>query len=174
MGAALLVGTFFGRSRGLIAVGVVLAFFAGTFAVLDVPLRGDIGRDDRATGRDRLPSRAAIRSRSAISSSTCVTPSSTESPAASRLTDAMGFIEVFVPADARVEVKARSDVGSLDILERPELSGSDKHTVVIDDPPGASGPRIVIDAHVGFGAVKVVRSDDARDVAAAVALEVSR
>jgi predicted membrane protein len=90
------------------------------------------------------------------------------------LVDAMGYIEVIVPADARVQVKARSDVGSLDILGHPELSGTDEHTVVIDDPPGASGARIVIDAHVGFGAVKVVRSDDAGDVAVDAALEVSR
>ena len=37
VGVALFVGAWFGRSRGLIAVGIVLAFFAGTFAALDVP-----------------------------------------------------------------------------------------------------------------------------------------
>ena len=43
VGVALLVGTWFGRARGLIAVGIVLAFFAGAFAALDVPIRGGIG-----------------------------------------------------------------------------------------------------------------------------------
>jgi phage shock protein PspC (stress-responsive transcriptional regulator) len=173
VGVALLVGAWFGRSRGLIAIGIVLAFFAGAFAVLDVPLRGEIGQvivrpaaigtidrsyhmamghlelDLRETNLDGKPHRVV-------------------------LSDAMGFIEVFVPADARVQVKARSDVGSLDILNRPELSGTDEHTVVIDDPPGASGARILIDAHVGFGAVKVTRTPAPVDVAAVAALEVSR
>lgn len=173
VGVALLVGTWFGRSRGLIAIGIVLAFFAGAFAALDVPLRGEIGQ--------RIVRPAAIgtidRSYHMAMGHLEVDLRDTTldgKPHRVVLTDAMGLIEVFVPADARVQVKARSDVGLLDILNRPELSGTDEHTVVIDDPPGASGARILIDAHVGFGAVKVTRSLAPGDVAVTAALEVSR
>jgi hypothetical protein len=158
VGVALVVGTWFGRSRGLIAIGLVLTFFAGTFAALDVPLRGDVGEhivrpnaigelDSRyrlAIGHLELDlSRAALDGR------------------AHRvvLTDAIGFIEVVVPADVRVEVKARSDLGSVDILGRPTVGGSHAHVDVVDEPAGAAGPRVVVDAHVGFGAVKVTRSE---------------
>jgi phage shock protein PspC (stress-responsive transcriptional regulator) len=163
VGVALLVGSWFGRSRGLIALGLVLTFFAGTFAALDVPLRGDIGEHivHPATIGALDPSY-----RLAIGHLELDLDGTTLDNRAHRvvLTDAIGFIEVFVPANARVEVISRSDVGSVDILGRPQSGGTHAHSDVIDDPSGSSGPRIVIDAHVGFGAVKVTRTahDSAR------------
>jgi len=157
VGLALLVGTWFGRSRGLIAVGLLLTLFAGTFAALDVPLRGDIGEHViRPTAISELDSRYRV----AIGHLKLDLDGTTLDGRAHRvvLTDAIGYIEVNVAANARVEVKARSDVGSLDILGRPEVGGTHAHSDVVDDPPGTSGPRIVIDAHVGFGAIKVSRS----------------
>jgi hypothetical protein len=163
VGVALLVGTWFGRSRGLIAVGLVLTFFAGTFAALDVPLRGDVG--------EHIVHPATIgaldqRYRLAIGHLELDLDGTTLDDRAHRvvLTDAIGFIEVFVPANARVEVISRSDIGSVDILGRPTVGGTHARLDVIDDPPGSSGPRVVIDAHVGFGAVKVTRTaeDSAR------------
>jgi hypothetical protein len=157
VGLALLVGTWFGRSRGLIAVGLLLTLFAGTFAALDVPLRGDIGEH---IVRPAAISELDSRYRLAIGHLKLDLNGTTLDGRAHRvvLTDAIGYIEVDVPANARVEVKARSDVGSLDILGRPEVGGTHTHSDVVDDPPGTSGPRIVIDAHVGFGAIKVSRS----------------
>ena len=156
VGAALLVGAFFGRSRGLIALGLVLTFFAGTFAALDVPLRGHIG--------ERVVRPATIGALDAkyhlgIGHLQVDLRDTTLDGDAHRvvLTDAIGFIEVNVPNDARVEVKARSDIGSVDILGRPDEGGTHADLDVVDDPPGSSGSRIVIDAHVGFGAVKVTR-----------------
>lgn len=156
VGVALLVGSWFGRARSLIALGIVLTFFAGAFAVLDVPLRGGIGeRIVRPASIATLKSKyhlgighlqVDLRDTALDGNAHRVT-----------LTDSIGFIEVFVPAAARVQVKARSDLGSVDILGRPEIGGTDSDINVVDDPPGASGPRIFIDAHVGFGAVKVTR-----------------
>jgi hypothetical protein len=161
VGIALLVGAFFGRSRGLIALGLVLTFFAGTFAALDVPLHGPIG--------ERVVHPAAIgalegKYHIGIGHLQLDLRDTALDGEAHRvvLTDAIGFIEVFVPTDARVEVKARSDIGSVDILGRPEEGGTHADLDVVDDPAGSSGPRIVIDAHVGFGAVKVSRAQPDR------------
>jgi len=157
VGVALLVGTFFGRSRGLIALGLVLTFFAGTFAALDVPLRGPIGEH---VVQPNAMSDLHARYRLAIGHLELDLENTTPDTQARRvvLTDAIGFIEVFVPADARVKVVARADAGSLDILGRRENGGSHVHRDVLDEPSGSSGALIVIDAHVGFGAVKVTRS----------------
>jgi len=157
VGLALLVGTWFGRSRGLIAAGLVLTLFAGTFAALDVPLRGDIGEQvvrPQSIGELHGSYRLAIGHLDIDLHGTALDGRAHHIV----LTDAIGYIEVFVPANARVEVQARSDVGSLDILGRPPIGGTHAHSDIVDDPPGTSGPRIVIDAHVGFGAIKVSRS----------------
>jgi hypothetical protein len=161
VGIALLVGAFFGRSRGLIALGLVLTFFAGTFAALDVPLHGPIG--------ERVVHPAAIGALEGkyhigighlqVDLRDTALDGQTHRVV---LTDAIGFIEVFVPTDARVEVKARADIGSVDSLGRPEEGGTHADLDVVDDPVGSSGGRIVIDAHVGFGAVKVSRAQPDR------------
>jgi hypothetical protein len=161
VGAALLVGAFFGRSRGLIALGLVLTFFAGSFAALDVPLRGEIGqRIVRPTTIGALGGKYHV----GIGHLKVDLRDTTLDGNAHRvvLTDSIGFIEVFVPRDARVEVKARSDIGSVDILGRPEEGGTHADIDVVDDPAGSSGPRLVIDAHVGFGAVKVTRAQQSQ------------
>jgi phage shock protein PspC (stress-responsive transcriptional regulator) len=156
VGVALFVGSWFGRSRGLIALGLVLTFFAGAFAALDVPLRGDIGQ--RVV---RPASVAALESKYHLGIGLLQIDLRDTAldgrPHRLALTDAMGFIEVFVPTDARVQVKARSDIGSVDVFGRPEVGGTNADINVVDDPAGASGARIFIDAHVGFGAVKVTR-----------------
>lgn len=163
VGVALLAGAWYGRARSLIVFGIVLSFFAGAFAALDVPLRGDIGEH---VVQPRTVGSLDGRYHLAIGHLELDLRDTALDGEAHRvvLTDAIGFIEVFVPADARVEVKARADIGSVDILGRPEKGGSRTHTFVIDDPPGSSGPRIVIDAHVGFGAVNVTRGPGSVEV----------
>lgn len=157
VGLALLVGAWFGRSRGLIVIGLLLTLVAGTLSAIDVPMRGDIGETIvhpsslvRLDGHYHL----AIGHLELDLNGTRLDGTSRKVV----LTDAIGFIEVFVPANARVEIKARSDVGAVRVLGRPEVSGTHAHIDVVDDPPGAKGPRIVIDAHVGFGAIKVART----------------
>jgi hypothetical protein len=156
VGVALLIGAWFGRSRGLIAVGLALTLVAGTLSAIDVPMRGDIGETivhPRSTAQLDSRYRLAIGHLELDLDGTQFDGR----PHKVVLTDAIGFIEVFVPADARVEIKARSDIGAIRVLGRPEISGTHSHIDVVDDPPGATGPRIVIDAHVGFGAIKVAR-----------------
>jgi phage shock protein PspC (stress-responsive transcriptional regulator) len=156
VGVALLVGAWFGRSRGLIATGLLLTLFAGTLSAIDVPMRGDIGEHivhpaaiGQLDGRYRL----AVGHLELDLTGTRLDGTRHKV----ELTDAIGFIEVLVPANARVEIKARSDVGAVRVLGRPEISGTHSHIDVVDDPPGSTGPRILIDAHVGFGAIKVAR-----------------
>jgi phage shock protein PspC (stress-responsive transcriptional regulator) len=157
VGAAMLAGAWFGRSRGLIALGLLLTLVAGTLSAIEVPMRGDVGETilrPAALGELASPYRLAIGHLKLDLSGTRLDGTGRTVV----LTDAIGFIEVAVPANARVEIKARSDVGSLRVLGRPEVGGTHSHIDVVDDPPGATGPRIVIDAHVGLGAIEVART----------------
>jgi hypothetical protein len=156
VGIGLLVGAWVGRSRGLIAVALLLTLVAGTLSAIDVPMRGDVGE---TIVRPSATSHLHGRYRLAIGHLELdLTDTRFDGrPHKVVLTDAIGFIEVRVPADARVEVEARSDIGAVRVLGRPEIGGTHSHIDVVDDPPGATGPRIIIDAHVGFGAVKVER-----------------
>ncbi len=43
VGAALVASTWYGRARGLIALGIPLVLLVGAFGLVDVPLRGGIG-----------------------------------------------------------------------------------------------------------------------------------
>jgi len=156
VGAGLLVGAWIGRGRGLIALGLVLTVVAGTFAILDVPLSGPIG--ERVIRPNRVD---ALRNHYQVGIGHLELDLRAAQPATKvrrvKLTDVIGYLEVRVPADARVEVNARADSGSIEIFDRPDLGGTHVHRTVIDDPVAATGPRIVIDAHVGFGAIRVER-----------------
>jgi phage shock protein PspC (stress-responsive transcriptional regulator) len=157
VGLGLLLGAWFGRARGLIAIGLVLAVFAGVFSMLDVPLRGPIGETVV-----RPQSLSSLHSSYELGIGHLLVDLG-DSASDGRahhldLRDTIGFLEVRVPADARVKVVAKADEGSLDILGRPDHGGSHFHKTVTDAPAGTSGPLLVIDAHVGFGAIRVTRA----------------
>lgn len=157
VGAALLVGAWFGRARGLIAIGVLLAVGAGFLSVLDLPLRGPIGETVvRPESMRSLHSSYEL----GIGHLLLDLDATASDGRAHRveLRDTIGFIEVRVPPDARVKVIAEADAGELDILGRPQHGGTNFRRTVTDAPPGTSGPLIVIDAHVGFGSVRVTRA----------------
>jgi phage shock protein PspC (stress-responsive transcriptional regulator) len=158
VGVALLVGAWYGRARGLIAMGLLLTFFAGPLSVLDVPLRGHIGvRTIHAKTVDDLRGPYTL----AVGDLRLDLVDTAFGNTAHRvvLTNAVGFIDVYVPPDVRVEVIARADAGSLDLFGHHETGGTHVHRIVFDDPSGATGPRLVIDAHVGFGAISVNRNE---------------
>jgi phage shock protein PspC (stress-responsive transcriptional regulator) len=158
VGVALVAGAWFGRARGLIVLGLLLTLVAGTLSVLDVPLRGPIGeRIVRPNAIGELDGRYQLGIGHLELDLRGVALDGKAHDVV--LTDAIGFVEVFVPADARVEVIARTDAGSIDLFGRHEGDGTQVRRVVFDDPAGATGPRLVIDAHVGFGAVKVSRGE---------------
>lgn len=158
VGAGLLVGAWLGRARGLIAVGVVLAVFASMFSVLELPLRGPIG--ETVVRPESLRSLHSSYELGIGHLLLDLGSAATDGRAHHvDVRDTIGFLEVRVPADARVEVIAKADTGSLDILGRPEHGGSHVHRTVTDAPAGTSGPLLVIDAHVGFGAIRVTRTE---------------
>jgi phage shock protein PspC (stress-responsive transcriptional regulator) len=158
IGLALVVGTWIGRARALIAVGVVLAVMLAITAAIDVPLRGGIG------SRAALPTSVAeIQSsyhvgigQQTIDLSQVQFGGKTVHIGASV---GVGRLVVDVPSGVSVVIHAHAGVGDLSILGY-DTSGNDV-TRDISSPATASSPAtrgaVDLDLRVGIGQVAVFR-----------------
>jgi hypothetical protein len=155
VGVALLVGTWFGRTRTLVVLGLVLVTLGAGFSQIDVPLRGGIGErvyEPLSTSAVAGEYELAIGhlqidlSRVEFSGRTVRINATT----------GVGQIEIFVPPSVGVDVTGRADIGNVSLLDAPEVDGldADLHYESGDSSEGL----IVIDARVGVGEVKVRRS----------------
>ncbi len=157
LGAGLVAGAWFGRARGLIALGAVVAFALGGIGLLDVPLRGGIGDPVY-----RPRSAAAVRSRYELAIGKLVVDlrgvTLTESRRV-RATVGIGDLEVLVAPGARVDVSGRAGAGVVTVF------GRRTHTccpaVAHRSRPGSSeGGRLVLVAKVGVGEVRVLHREE--------------
>lgn len=155
IGAGLVVGTWVGRSRGLIAIGIALLPFAAGAALVREPL--DAGTGDRliapASAADLAPHYQLTAGRLLLDLSRL-----TDLPAQRATTAELGFgsLEVTVPASATVEITAHAGAGHLDILgHHDDGLEVDYHALV----SGSSGGALLrLDLSAGMGQVRVVRS----------------
>lgn len=156
VGVALVAGAWFGRSRGLIALGVVLAAACAMAASLTVPLRGGIGaRVYRpATVAELRPMyRLGIGH---LELDLSQLPAS-RGPIALQVRTGVGRIDIVVPRGAEVVVRARAGVGALGLFGDPRDGGWRQAVTVVRTAsgPAAVGATITVDAEVGIGAVIV-------------------
>ncbi len=153
VGSALVASAWYGRARGLIALGIVLALAVAAFGVLDVPLRGGIGDPtyrpremeavkssyDLAIGKMVLDLRAVDFSGERRSVHAAV---------------GIGDLDVFVPDGVRVVVDGHSGAGSVSVFGR--RSETCCPTDVRRVRPGvAGGGSLHLDAEVGAGTVEI-------------------
>jgi hypothetical protein len=153
VGIALVASAWYGRARGLIALGIVLALAVAAFGVLDVPLRGGIGDPtyrprevsavkgsyDLAIGKMVLDLRAVDFSGARRSVHAAV---------------GIGDLDVFVPDGVRVVVDGHSGAGSVSVFGRRAETCCP--TDVTRVRPGvAGGGSVHLDAEVGAGTVEI-------------------
>jgi hypothetical protein len=151
VGLALVVGTWFGRSRGLIALAIILTAVCSVDAALDVPLTGGIGeRIYRVQDASNVQRRYELAIGHLVVDLRNVTTSDRALHIDAR--DAMGQLEIFVPANIDLDIRTRVGAGDLRILDQPDNSGwrVDERIHKRGD-----GPHFVIDARVGFGQLVV-------------------
>lgn len=160
VGTALVVSAWVGRARGLIALGIALAFAVGALGLLDVSLTRGIG------DTTYHPRSTAALSRSyelAIGRLTVdlgdVDFAGERRRVRTRL--GAGHLDVTVPDDVRVVVDARADVGDV------QAFGRDRDTCCPDelrvvDPGTARGGTLLLDAEVGAGHIGIEREDPFR------------
>ncbi len=163
VGVALVVSAWFGRARGLIALGVLLALVVGALGLVDVPLRGGIGDptyhprtvagidDDYALGVGNL----------------AVDLRDVDFSGVSRRLHAqvgIGQLDVTVPEGVRVVVDGHVGVGALRAFGRDpdRCCPTEVHLV---RPGVAGGGTLRVDAEVGAGQLVITRREESLRVA---------
>jgi len=163
VGLGLIVSAWFGRARGLIALGLLLVVSCTAVAIVDVPFRGGIG-DHRYEPRSLTE--VQPRYQLAVGQLT-LDLSALDVPEGERLdievTAAIGEVIVEVPADATIAVRGRVDAGDLSLLDHRSRDGINVEQTVTT--PSDAGGTIDLDVHVGFGVISV-RAVQRNDVGA--------
>ncbi len=158
VGAALVVSTWYGRARGLIALGIPLVLLVGAFGLVDVPLRGGIGdptHRPRSVGAIDHEYQLAIGNLS-------VDLRDVDFAGARRHVRAqvgIGQLNVTVPTGVRVVLDAHAGAGGVTTFGRSahECCPTDVHRVSSGTPGGGV---LYLDAEVGAGHVDVTRREE--------------
>ena len=155
IGIGLLVGTFWGRSRGLIFLGLLVVPFALTTTLVRVPFSGGTGE------RFFTPATAAEAANpyhlAAGQLNVDLTEMDWSQPVRIEATVALGELDVIVPDDVRAEVHSHVGAGSI-VLFGEERTGTDVDFDTVDGSD-ASTATLVLDARTSFGQIVVDRAD---------------
>ena len=158
VGAALVASTWYGRARGLIALGIPLVLLVGAFGLVDVPLQGGIGdptHRPRSVGAIDHEYQLAIGNLS-------VDLRDVDFAGARRhvrVQVGIGQLNVTVPTGVRVVLDAHAGAGGVTAFGRSahECCPTDVHRV----SSGTSGGGVLyLDAEVGAGHVDVTRREE--------------
>jgi hypothetical protein len=163
VGVALVVSAWFGRARGLIALGVVLALVVGVLGLVDVPLRGGIGdptyhpRTIAAVGGDYALGVGNL----------AVDLRDVDFSGSTRKVHAqvgIGQLDVTVPESVRVVVNAHVGVGAARVFghDPDTCCPTDVH-VLRRGTPGAG--TLHLDTEVGAGKLVITRREESLRVA---------
>jgi phage shock protein PspC (stress-responsive transcriptional regulator) len=159
IGLALVLATWFGRARGLLPVGVVLALGAlGLSAGPTLPgLPPSMTTTHLAyTTPAQLPAGGDRRDVGALTVDLSRLPVRTDIAYAARVD--LGTVEVIVPRDTQVVVRYRVDGGSVTAFGRPVASGSELSGALTDpNPLRANRPTLTLDLAADLGTVEVRR-----------------
>jgi phage shock protein PspC (stress-responsive transcriptional regulator) len=153
VGVALVTSAWWGRARGLIALGIVLALAVAAFGLIDVPLRGGIGDP---VYRPRSPAALQHSYRLAIGELTLDLRELDLTGDARRVLAQVGIGEmhVRVPADTRVVVDGHAGIGTVNTFRRSTHECCPTNVRrVRPGLPGAGTLRIRAD--VGVGTIEI-------------------
>jgi predicted membrane protein len=161
VGIALVVGTWIGRARALIAVGVILTAALAVTAALDVPLRGGIGtHNDVPLAISDLPATYHLGIGTETLDLTALKTGGKTVHAASSV--GIGQLRVFVPGDAVVKVHGRVGAGNLRLFGAV-TNGTHLNRSVVAEPEGptvAAAGELDLDLQVGIGDVEVIQLEN--------------
>jgi phage shock protein PspC (stress-responsive transcriptional regulator) len=158
VGAALLVSAWFGRSRGLIALGVPLVLIVGGFGLVDVPLDGGVG-DPTYHPRTVL---AVDHGYTLAVGNLSIDLRDVDFAGSRRHVHAqlgIGQLNVTVPEGVRVVVDGHAGIGSITVFgqQSHECCPTDVHLV---RPGVAAGTgTLILDAEVGAGHIEITRRE---------------
>jgi phage shock protein PspC (stress-responsive transcriptional regulator) len=153
VGAALVLSAWFGRARGLIPIGVLLLLATIPASVIDVPISGGIGE------REYRPiARVDLRRNYELGIGHLVVDLR-NTPLSDRVTTikgslGIGELEVDVPANVRVDVRAHAGAGAAEIFGHLDDGlTQDVHRIAGGHQSGV----LHLDLRVGAGSIHVRR-----------------
>ena len=152
LGAGLLAGTWYGRGRGLIFLGVLLTIATAVATVADVPISGGIGERDwapRTAGQLEREYHLGV-------GEIHLDLRRLELDGATRHVDVtvgLGHLWVDLPRGIAVRVKAHTGMGELAALGRDDEGVDVSSSRRVDGDNGA----LVLDLRVGMGRLEVNR-----------------
>jgi phage shock protein PspC (stress-responsive transcriptional regulator) len=156
VGLALVVGTWIGRARVLIAFGTVLAIALALAAAVDVPLRGGVGdRDYAPTSAADIPATYRL----AIGHQTLDLTALNLAGKKVQVTSSVGIgeVDVRVPPNVRLVVHGRAGTGDVNIDGDDNGGSHVDRTLVLPAIGTAVAGEIDLDVRVGLGRVYVDR-----------------
>jgi phage shock protein PspC (stress-responsive transcriptional regulator) len=150
VGVALVVGAWWGRTRGSIAIGLLLAPTLILTTLVEVPFEGSIGearfspetRTEIASPYEHAIGELRIDLRDL------------DEDAALRAELGIGSLRVIVPADADISVISEIGIGQLEVLGLTRGGLGVDRTVT----SSGDGPELVLDLEVGIGELRVERA----------------
>ncbi len=161
VGGALVVSAWWGRSRGLIALGIPLVLVVGGLGLVDVPLDGGIGNPTyrpTAIGAVHRSYELAIGDLSLDLRRVDFTGGRRHVHAQLGI----GQLNVTVPDGVRVVVDGHAGVGSITAFGRQSKECCPSN-LRLDRPGVSGGGTLFLDADVGAGHVHVMRDLDRRE-----------
>jgi hypothetical protein len=153
VGAGLLVGSFWGRSRGLVFLGLLIAPFALIASLTHVAFRGGTG--DRTFIPVSAAEAAGGYRLGAGQMRIDLTQMDWSQPVRIKATVAFGELDVAVPPDVRADVHSHVGAGQI-VLFGQERSGTDVTFDKVDGSPTAT-KTLALDAEGSFGQIRVDR-----------------
>jgi hypothetical protein len=150
VGAALVIGTWWGHARLLIVLGFLLLPFAYAASLIDVPIEGGFGTENArpATAEDLADEYRLVGGQVFLDLTRI---EDTGEPIEVTASVAMGTVIVRLPEDAGVELNASVGGGEMWILgANEEGTKLEQHQVIEGD-----GPQFVLELDAGLGVVNV-------------------
>jgi hypothetical protein len=154
--AGLVVGTWIGRARWLVLVGILLSLALAATAATDDDsdaLRGGIGDRTWVATQTQPVQTFRLGIGEATLDLTGLEPSGSHQVVKAHV--GAGHLIVLVPSDVPVRVVAKADVGEIHEFGDSIADGDDVSRTLSYGPPG--DPRVEVEADVTFGQVEVRR-----------------
>jgi phage shock protein PspC (stress-responsive transcriptional regulator) len=157
LGAGLLVGTWIGRARWLVWLGLPLLIPLIVLSTSDVSLKGGAG-DRRYAPVSAAEIEPEYRLGVGSLRLDLTDVDLSEQLVRTKLSAGVGDIEVIVPRDADVSVDGRAGIGAVDLFGE-ETSGTSATRSTVDHGPAGDGTiDLTLDLDVSIGKVEVLRA----------------
>ena len=158
-GVALVLTTWWGRGRGLIPIGILLALALGvvtTVDSLDVPLRGDVGEHQwQPTALSAV--RSTYRHRIGTMTVDLTAVPFAGADRSITATVGVGELVVLVPEGVGVDVTARAGIGAVQLFGRREAGGVGINRSASVAPASPEAGHVNLSLKTGMGRVEVER-----------------